>query len=116
MSTTTVPSDPSRTRPLWLVALLATLLVSVVFGYLHIFSHFSDYDDGGMMILVTQYFLDGHVFYDEVETSYGPAYFALKWFLHGPPVGIRLTHDAFLLTALVCWTCAAAILGWRFGG
>ena len=111
MSATTGPSNPSRTRLFWLVALAATLLVSVAFGYLHIFSYFADYDDGGTMILATQYFLDGQVFYDEMETSYGPAYFALKWFLHGPPLGIPLTHDAVLFTALACWTCAAVILG-----
>ena len=69
----------------WVVVLFAALLAAgAATGFCQIFSTFARYDDEGYVMASLQSFLNGHALYDEVYSTFGPAYYLAKGQLTGP--------------------------------
>lgn len=118
--TSSAPDEPVGARePGWLraacvLAFLALLGVSAVWGGFRLFETFVANDDEGYVLITIRQFLAGQPLYESVETQYGPGFYAVSGLLFGP-LRLPLDHESVRWLTLVCWLgsallCAAAAL------
>lgn len=99
-----------------LFALVTAVLIRT--GYLGMFCSFATYDDEGYLLVTLDGFRHGAALYDDVYTSYGPAYY---WIMGGvfKVLGLAVTHNAGRLVTLGAWIMTSLLSGlltWRIVG
>ena len=105
-------------RVCWSVILLAALAIATGYVYYSIFSLFQGHDDEGFILISLKSFFQGKPLYDQVYSSFQPAFYVLYWLLFkiwGAPLG----HDSIRMVTLMMWLAAAGLNGlitWRLSG
>jgi hypothetical protein len=100
----------SWNRVAWGAILVAAAGISVAFVYFKIFSIFQSYDDEGYILLSLKSFVAGKPLYDEVYSSFQPAFYVM-YRLFFVLSGVSVCHDNIRFVTLVLWMLAAALNG-----
>lgn len=95
-------------RAWWAVIALTTLSISVGYVYYSIFSLFQGHDDEGFILISLKSFFQGKALYDQVYSSFQPAFYLLYWLLF-QIWGAPLNHDNIRLVTLVLWLIGAGL-------
>jgi hypothetical protein len=100
----------SWNRVAWGAILVAAAGISAAFVYFKIFSIFQSYDDEGYILLSLKSFAAGKPLYDEVYSSFQPAFYVM-YRLFFVLSGVSVCHDNIRFVTLVLWMLAAALNG-----
>ena len=79
-------------------------------GFYELFSNFRMYDDEGLLMLSSQLFLKGYVFYKETPWIYGPIQLLSVQVLHDW-LSVPITHSAVRFLTLAVWLLLSAVSG-----
>lgn len=79
-------------------------------AYWAMFSQFQQYDDEGYVDLTLRHFLDGSSLYDEINTQYGPFYYAAFGALF-KLTGAAVSTNSGRLVQIALWVTAALLCG-----
>lgn len=74
------------------------------------FSHFGGNDDEGYVLISLRHFLDGHALYSEINTQYGPFFYAVFGTLF-KLTGVTVATGSGRLLQLGVWILAALLCG-----
>lgn len=102
---TAANTDPSR-RAGW----LALSALCALAAYLAVFTQFAPYDDEGTLLTALRAYVAGGDLYEEVYTSYGPAYFQIFGTFFGAS-GIEITTNVSRLVVIGVWVGSSLLLG-----
>lgn len=109
---------PPRALTAPLLAFAALVLLSLPYVFYIAFSHMSDFDDEGTLLIGFRSLLEGHRMYDEIYSLYGPLYNGFYRLLY-VDIGLPLTHTTGRAIAAVLWviySAAFALVGFRMTG
>src|SRR5581483_2185866 len=90
--------------------ILAALALATAYVYYTIFSPFQPYDDEGFILISLKSFFQGKPLYDEVYSSFQPAFYVLEWALFAT-TGWAVGHDSIRFLTLALWLAGAGING-----
>jgi hypothetical protein len=93
------------TLPLFLAVLIGAC---GLVGFYELFSNFRTYDDEGLLMVSSQLFLNGHIFYKEIPWIYGPIQLATVQVLHGW-LSVPITHSAVRFVTLAVWLVLSGV-------
>lgn len=100
---------PSRRAALG-AAILAVAAVTSWVGYLALMTGLTPWDDEGTLLLQLRQYAEGGILYDDLFTTYGPAYFQMFRGVFGA-FGLLLDHTSGRLIVLVLWVSSSAVCG-----
>lgn len=98
------------------VLMLALALVLLLDAWMRISTTFRRYDDEGYMLIQLKHFSEGHAWFDQVYSQYGPGYAVLGTFLL-KLTGLGVSHDAGRVVTTAIWVGVPLLLGfwvWRW--
>ncbi len=94
------------------VLLFVALLIGAcgLVGFYALFSNFRTYDDEGLLMVSSQLFLNGNIFYKQIPWIYGPMQLATVQVLHDW-LPVPITHSAVRFVTLAVWLFLSALSG-----
>ena len=90
-------------------ALIVVLLFGAVAAYFQSFSGMASYDDEGALISSVRDVISGKPLYTQVQTPYGPLYYAYEWLAHSP-FGMAVSNNSVRLVSSVFRAMAVLLL------
>src|SRR4051812_4922017 len=90
--------------------LAGSLLYSLHYAYVQIFSRLPVYDDEGYIMMSLERHFAGGALYDKVFSQYGPFFYLLKRLIY-TSAGLTVTHDSTRWMNLIFWTASALLCG-----
>ena len=85
------------------------------FTYYEMFVTFHSYDDEGYSMISIKMFNEGNALYDQVFSTFGPAFYLYHWIVFGL-AHVTVSHDAIRLLTIAHWLATALLFSlfmWR---